>query len=159
MLPELQATATSFTTGGRFLSNLIGDFTDADWQVKDATGHDPRWLVGHLASMRYRLLDLTGLPQPRAPWEAQFGRGKSAADLDPDLDLGAVIAAFHASQPLLDGRWDVLTAEALAAPLGRTLPNGTDTLGGAIQFHAWHEAYHLGQLGLLRRLAGKAGIA
>ena len=159
MLPELQATAISFATSDRFLGNLVGDFTAADWQVKDATGHDSRWLVGHLASTRRGAMKLVGLPLEPAPWQAPFQRGTSPADLPADLDVAALLAAFHETQALLASSWDGLTPEALAAPYGRVLPNGADTVGGALQFLAWHEAYHLGQLGLMRRLAGKPGLA
>ena len=159
MLPELQATALTFATGEKFLSRLIDGFTDADWRVRDAVGHDPRWLVGHLSATRQSLLKLVGLAQPTVAWAEPFGRGKSAADLPADLDLGPVIAAFQASQPLLDARWEALTAEDLAKPFGRVLPNGTDTLGGALQFYAFHEAYHIGQLGFLRCLTGRPGLA
>ena len=38
-------------------------------------------------------------------------------------------------------------------------PDGSATVAGALGFLAWHESYHLGQLGLLRRLAGKPGRA
>ena len=159
MLPELQPTANAFAVADRFMSNLTKDLAPADWQVQDAAGHDPRWVVGHIATYRRKVLGMVGLPQEPAAWEDQFTRGKSAADLRPDLDMEVVLAAFHACQPLLASRWDALTPEALAAPFGRTLPNGLDTVGGAIQFMAWHEAYHMGQLGLLRRLGGKPGLA
>jgi len=159
MLPELAPTALAFATGEKFVSRLIEGLTDADWRVRDAAGHDPRWLLGHLAATRLSLLKLTGLVLPAAPWAEPFGRGKSSADLPADLDLGVVIAAFQASAPQLAARWDALTAEDLARPFGRVLPNGTDTLGGALQFYAFHEAYHIGQLGLLRSLTGKAGLA
>lgn len=46
MLPELLATAHGFATGDRFLNSLVGDFSAADWQVRDSAGHSPRWLVG-----------------------------------------------------------------------------------------------------------------
>ena len=159
MLPELQATALTFATGEKFLSRLIDGFTDADWQVRDAVGHDPRWLVGHLAATRLNLLKLTGEAPPAVTWAEPFGRGRSAADRPADLDLGVVVAAFQASQAQLDARLEALTAEDLAKPFGRVLPNGTDTLGGAIQFYAFHEAYHIGQLGFLRCLTGKPGLA
>jgi uncharacterized damage-inducible protein DinB len=56
-------------------------------------------------------------------------------------------------------QWESLTPEQLVKPLGRTLPDGSDTTEGALRFLAWHEAYHFGQLGMLRRLAGKPGLA
>lgn len=159
MLPELNATASAFALGGRYLDRLVGDFTATDWAVRDAAGHDPRWLLGHVTTMRKRVMAMLGLEPVAAPWEASFGRGKSSADVPGDLEVGEVLAAFHAAGDAIAGAWEGQTAEALAKPLGRTMPNGGDTVLGALEFLAWHEAYHLGQLGLFRRLAGKPGAA
>ena len=159
MLQELLPIAQDFALGDLFFSGLVDDFTGADWQVQDPAGHGPRWIVGHLAMMRQRVQSMAGLAPAAEPWEAWFGRGTSPADVPADLDPGILVKAFHASQAPLAARLEGLTAEDLARPLGRTLPGGADTIGGALRFVAWHEAYHLGQLGLLRRLAGKPGRA
>jgi hypothetical protein len=159
MLAELYATAQAFAVGDLFLAGLVGDFEAADWQVRDPAGHGPCWIVGHLARMRTRTQILVGL-QPATPaWAAWFDRGTSLADVPADLDPRELVAAFHAAQAALVARWDAVTAQDLARPLGRTLPGGADTVAGGLAFHAWHEAYHLGQLGLLRRLAGKPARA
>jgi hypothetical protein len=159
MIPELVATAHTYAVGDRFFEGLVGDFSDADWRVTDAVGHDPRWIAGHLAVCRRRVQAMLGLPLADAPWEALFGRGTRPADLPADLDPQVALRAFLDSSPVLAGHWDQVTGADLGKPLGRTLPDGSDTIGGAIRFLAWHEAYHLGQLGLLRRLAGKPGRA
>ena len=159
MITELLATAEGFAVGDRFLDGLVGDFTEVDWQVTDPAGHSPRWILGHLATTRFRVLELVGLAAAKPDWAAAFGMGTTAAGMPGDLDPKAVIQAFHEAQQALVGRWEALTGADLAKPIGRTLPNGSDNVGGALRFLAWHEAYHLGQLGLLRRLAGKPGRA
>jgi len=159
MLAELQATAAAYALNDWLLGQLVADFTAQDWAAQDACGHDPRWLAGHLATYRRRALALLGATVEPLPWEAAFVRGKGAADLPADLDPAAVVAAFHAAQADMVGRWDGLDEAALARPAGRRLPDGSENVGGAIRFLAWHETYHLGQLGLLRRLAGKPGVA
>jgi len=159
MLAELQATAAAYALNDGLLARLVADFTAEDWSIQDACGHDARWLAGHLATYRRRALALLGATVEPLPWEAAFVRGKGAADLPADLDPGAVVAAFHAAQADMVGRWDGLDEAALARPTGRRLPDGSEDVRGAIRFLAWHETYHLGQLGLLRRLAGKPGVA
>ena len=159
MMPELTHTAQAYALGDRFLEGLVGDFTDADWQVADPAGHNPRWIVGHLALMRTKVAALAGLPAAAPPWEAAFGRGSACTEVPAELDPRTLVQAFHDAHAALAGRGDAVTEVDLAKPLGRTLPDGSDTVGGAIRFLAWHEAYHLGQLGLLRRLAGKPGRA
>ena len=159
MLPELEATARFYATSERMLKRLTGDFAPADWSARDEAGHTPRWVVGHIATYRRKVAAMMGVPQPEAPWEAAFVKGSSPADVPADLDIQAVLDAFQAAHAAITGRWEALTAEAAAAPFGRALPDGSDTIGGAISFMAWHETYHMGQLGLLRRLAGKPGAA
>ena len=159
MLPELQPTAAAFALNDWLLERLVEDFTPADWAAQDACGHDPRWIVGHLATYRRRVLALIGPPVEPLDWEASFARGRGSADLPPDLEMLEVVSAFHAAQAALAGRWEGLAPEALARATGRRLPDGSEDVGGAIRFLAWHETYHLGQLGLLRRLAGKPGVA
>jgi hypothetical protein len=159
MLPELVPTAQAFATGDLFLRRLVGDFTPEDWRVRDAAGHDPRWLVGHLAATRRGVLKLLGLETEEQGWEAFFRRGTSPADLPGDLELAPILASFFGAQALMAGAWEGLGPEALAKPFVRTLPDGSQTVGDAFRFLAWHEAYHLGQLGIMRRLAGKAGLA
>jgi hypothetical protein len=159
MVPQLIPIAQQFAVCDRFLDGLVGDFSDADWQVADPVGHDPRWIVGHLAVTRRRLLAMVGRESAAEPWEAYFGRGTAPAGVPADLDPRALLQALHDAHRVLAGRWDAVTPDLLARPLGRTLPDGSDTVGGALGFLAWHESYHLGQLGLLRRLAGKPGRA
>lgn len=159
MLPELTATAATFAFNDRSLDGLVKEFSPADWAVQDAAGHSPRWIMGHLATYRHRVLAQMGAPVPAAPWEDCFTRGRSSADVPADLDMAPVVAAFHAALAAMAERWEALTPEDLAQPVGRRLPDGSEDTGGLIRFLAWHETYHLGQLGLLRRLVGRTGIA
>lgn len=159
MLPELMPLAHLYAHGDRALSALVGDFTEGDWRVKDAAGHDSRWILGHLAAVRLRLVGMLGGETLSANWMADFGRGTSAEDMPADLDPEVLLEAFHSAHANAAELWEHVDADRLVLPLGRTLPDGSDTLGGAIRFLLWHEAYHLGQLGLMRRLAGKPGLA
>jgi uncharacterized damage-inducible protein DinB len=102
---------------------------------------------------------MVGLVPPVEDWEAAFGRGSSPAQVPGNIDPRMLVQAFRSAQQALAGHWETLTGADLARPLGRTLPDGSDTLGGAVRFLAWHEAYHLGQVGFMRRLAGRAGRA
>ena len=61
MLPELSATANTFAFNVRSLTGLVKDFTSEDWAFQDACGHSPKWIVGHLATYRLRVLALMGV--------------------------------------------------------------------------------------------------
>ena len=49
--------------------------------------------------------------------------------------------------------------EQLSRPLEKPMPDGANTVAGLVRFMCFHESYHIGQLGLLRRLLGKPGLA
>lgn len=159
MLSVLIPVAHHYATGDRIIDRCIGDFTQADWRIQDPAGHDARWITGHLTITRRRLVAMMGLPALSNEWDAAFQRGSLPANVPEELSVTQILSAFHEAHQLMTSRWDAITEADLAKPLGRTLPDGSDTIGGAICFLAWHETYHLGQLGLLRRLAGKPGIA
>jgi hypothetical protein len=40
----------------------------------------------------------------------------------------------------------------------REFPWGTKDLSGGMHFLHFHESYHLGQIGLIRRMAGRPGL-
>lgn len=159
MLAELIPLAQLYDHNARILGALVGDFVDADWRVQDPLGHDSRWIVGHLAATRLRLVGMVGLTPMTAAWQADFARGTSPKTLPQELDMAELLRSFHHAHRQLRSAWEGLTADILAQPLGYTLPDGSDTIGGALRVLAWHEAYHLGQLGLMRRLVGKPGLA
>ena len=159
MSPTLIPIAHLFAVGDTMLDRLVGDWSATEWLFKDAAGHDARWIVGHLAIQRRRVATWAGHPCAPVDWEGAFQRGSSSAAVPDHLDPRTLVAACHEAQARIAIGWPTLTEAALEQPLGRNLPDGSSTIGGAIRFLAWHEAYHLGQLGLLRRMIGKPGIA
>jgi hypothetical protein len=159
MSPSLIPIIHLFAVGNQMIDRLVGDFASSDWRHRDAAGHDTRWIVGHLAVYRCRVASWTGQPGPAVEWESSFQRGSSPAAVPDSMEPSLLLAEFHAAHARMVLGWPTLTDAALQQALGRKLPDGSDTIGGAICFMVWHEAYHLGQLGLLRRLVGKLGVA
>ena len=50
---------------------------------------------------------------------------------------------------------ETASAEAMGAHASQPSPSFDGTIGGMVSFLAMHETYHVGQLELLRHLAGK----
>lgn len=106
------------------------------------------WLLAHLVASRDALLERIGAERV---WTAEaakaFGRGST-----PSVPDGATLAdhlgRLRAQQELLDAALPTLDATALAREAGRM------SVGGWIEFLAWHESYHVGQATLYRRVAG-----
>ncbi len=142
----------------RFHSSLLGllaaGMEEEDWRFR-AGGSPARWILAHLITSKRGLLRALGAGQPPEPWEALAGRGGSAdAELPAALLL---LPAWHADNADLVARLDLLDPAAAGAPSPRPLPDGSATIGAMARFLQFHEAYHFGQIGLLRRLRGKPG--
>ena len=75
-------------------------------------------------------------------------------DLERVPTLGEIREEWLAVSPVLEARLAALTPEDLAGKTTQRFPIDDATLAGTLAFLLHHEAYHLGQLGLLRRAAG-----
>lgn len=149
----------------RFNEQLLGAVTqgmpDAGWATRPpGGGNDAHWILGHLVASRRLMARLAGAAVTEDPWEAAFGRGATPADdAGAYPPVGELSAAFVAAGEAISERFPALTAAEAAAPSPRPFPDGSDTIEGALHFLYFHETYHLGQLGLLRRMNGLEGFA
>ncbi len=138
----------------RLFKNAVADLKDEDArkQIVPGTNHTS-WLAGHTVSTRYGLANMFGA-HASEPYPELFAHQKgmeagveypSISDLTKDWDsISNVVIA----------KLNTLTDEDLAAPLPFQLPIADTTKKGYLSFITHHEAYTIGQLGLLRRLNG-----
>jgi uncharacterized damage-inducible protein DinB len=142
-----------------FLKLLVRGFNEEDWLRPPAEGlSNALWLLGHLAWARSSLLRRLGEDLPEESWENHFSigsRGQGAAE----ISASELMDKFTLLGRLLVGRIESMGQEDLDSPLEKPMPDGADTVAGLVRFMCFHESYHLGQLGLLRRLNGKPGLA
>jgi len=114
-------------------------------------GNCANWVLGHIVATRGAVLSLVG-EQP--VWDAAMGerykRGSSPIARDAAKPFPEILESLDRSQERLVAGLARLDDEALGKDDGESLGSKLATL----QFH---EAYHAGQLGLLRRIAGKKG--
>jgi len=158
MLPTLTPIAHLYGVNDVMIDRCVGDFLPDDYLVRNPSGHDARWITGHVTVYRKRLVTMMGLTARSDHWDEVFQKGTVPDAVPAALDGGLIVRAFHDAHQTMMPRWGSLTESDLNKPLGRNLPDGGDTIGAGLRFLLWHETYHLGQLGMLRRLAGKLGI-
>jgi hypothetical protein len=110
-------------------------------------------VVGHIVATRNVTLRALNAPVVWNDGEAEpYARGaRPPLAAARAQDLPAILSALDDSQRTLVDRLRTLTTDELARPAG----NGT--LGEFLATLSFHEAYHAGQCGLLRRLAGLDG--
>jgi hypothetical protein len=132
------------------------DITQAESLLRlPSGGNCMNWVVGHILADRDVCLRFLG--QPTLLSEEEFAIYDRGSDLLTDSEKASPMSQ------LLEKI--ALSCELLTTAL-RSLPkNGLETvvefgshpaeLGKTIAFLQWHETYHIGQLELLRNLAGK----
>lgn len=142
-------------------ANLKG-VSDEDALLQPApAGNCLNWVAGHIAHSRAGTLALVGAEPPfPADKYARYDRGSAPVtggdDAAPLRDIIDDIAA--AQEPLL-AALPGLTDEMLAAKAPFSPGNKEqETVGSLLVGLAFHEAYHAGQLGVLRRMSGHEGV-
>ena len=159
-MTSLEALTLRFRFNEKVLERALDGFAGDDWVRRPAEGGSHAlWILGHLAASRRNLLRGTGREMPAAAWEAQFSRGSQPVEVADPSSPSMLKNDFLQSGNILAEHLTSLTSEQASGPFPRKLSDGSTTVEGAAHFYHWHESYHLGQLGILRRVSGKPGIA
>jgi hypothetical protein len=123
-------------------------------------GNCLNWIVGHLLAIYHNTLPLLN-QEPVLPASVlqRYDRGsmpiRNAADA---MDISVLLAAWDECCKRIDAGLAALPIDTLDAPAPMSPTNNPDeTIGSLLNTVCWHQAYHVGQTGILRRLADKPG--
>lgn len=148
---NLQAMANLHTR--LFVNCLAGmDDTAASLRVGGHT-NSAAFVAAHLVDSRAWTARMLGVDVP-APFGGAVAYGSSMDALESVPTLAASIEEWLAVSAVLDARLAALTPGELSAACTQRFPIGDPTVGGSLAFLLHHEAYHIGQLALLRRAVG-----
>ena len=152
----LQYGFTSFATS----ANLEGITHDESLIQPSYGGNCLNWVVGHVVASRNSLLQGLGCDAILTPEEsARYERGAPpVVDASDAIPFPRLVDVLKGSSETLMARIrslssDDLIADAPFSPTSRE----NETIGTFIAGFAFHEAYHVGQTGVLRRAIGKPG--
>ena len=152
------ALAFQFKVGAFVLERNLADVTDEEsFRSPDPGGNTMNWIVGHVVRTRNQALGLLG-EKPLFEDDDFAAYGASESRSGPTLSIDELKRRFDKLGPILDGALRRTSPSQLsaAAPFSPT-GNPNETVGTLLASIAFHEAYHLGQTGLSRRLLGKPG--
>ena len=136
---------------------LDGLSDDEAWYQMEGKGNPVAWIVGHLTETRAQMLGLLGAPWD-AGWSTAFPRGGERRDRAAYPSRSAIEARFNETHEAMRAAFASLTAERLAAPAPVSIA-GAKTIADLLAFFAFHEAYHLGQVGFIRKQLGHSSLA
>ncbi len=143
------------------LKSVDGIDHDESIRLPEMTGNNMNWVLGHIVVSRGGILELLG---GQAIWdksESEIYKRGSDRLTDPSraTDFNKIRSDYAASQEVLLEAIEAQTPETLSTRVDFSfVGRDEDSLEAALAGFAFHESYHVGQLGLLRRFLGHPGV-
>lgn len=142
---------------GALKMNLEGLTHEESLVQPQPAGNCLNWIVGHILANRAGILGLLGKePVWNAKEAAPYQRGSKPLT-EPALakKLEDIVAMLETSQESILAGLAEISVEGLQAPA----PSGKEgeTVETGLAALVFHEAYHVGETGILRRLLGHEG--
>jgi hypothetical protein len=143
---------------GLIKRSLDGLSDDDVWAQMAGLGNPIGWVLGHLTETRGGILKELGTPLD-VGWGGIFKRGSARLDRSAYPSRQEIEAKWQATHHPMRDAFAAMTAEKLASPATREIVPGVRTFGDQIGFYAAHEAYHVGQIGFIRKQLGYTSVA
>ena len=160
MTPPLVPLAARFRFNESLLATTTDGFSPEDWaRAPEGGGNNAIWILGHLVASRRFLARRLGLSIPEETWEDGFSMGAKPADTSTYPSPETLVADLRSLGERIEQRCGELGPDQAEEPFGSAFPDGSNTVAGGAHFLYFHETYHLGQIGLLRRIHGHPGFA
>jgi DinB superfamily len=145
---------------GAINRNLEDVSNDESLVRPQAAGNCLNWVLGHIVLYRGMMMKMVGLtPIFEDERAATYRRGGHPDGSEQYLDLATLRGLLSDAHQQLIPALCEMTDEQLAAnvPEEFNRPPLAGRIGNALARLSFHESYHAGQIGLLRRIAGKDG--
>lgn len=158
MQPSIGTVAEQFRITTNLFIKAMSDVDKDEAMRRPGPVSNPLlWLAGHVIHFRTRLLTLLGVPR-EFPWGDIFDTGSRVGEARIYPSPADLVAAWEELSEVLVDRLAVLTDADLASPPSARVPTTDATLRGAIGYFSLHEAYHVGQMGYVRKWLGRTPI-
>ena len=149
-----------FDLNTRLYINALAGITDTEANNRNNEhANHMKWIAGHLLNTRIEAMsNMTGGTADTS-YSAIFGRGTK---LDPDATyppIDELTAKWTAAADAISQGLTHIPDEVLGGPAPVQTPIPDETFLGMLAFFVSHETYHIGQLGILRKMAGKESMS
>ncbi|MEM8932763.1 MAG: DinB family protein [Acidobacteriota bacterium] len=150
MLAQIRSIADIYRFNTMTLRAVSRDLSDEQTgrRWRQGEGSSIAFLLGHLLASRYSVLQRLGAADEN-PHAELFGNFASARDLADYPPFAELVAEWDTVAERLEVALAQLDDATLEAPASG-YPVADQTTRGALMFMAWHESYHIGQIGLMR---------
>lgn len=153
--PVTCALVAQFDLHTKLFNNVLEGLSDLETNSRPTREtNNIKWLAGHLTSTRFGLKDLAGL-ETSDPYATLFSHGQSFQDDVDYPSIDRIRALWNDISDRISAGLSRMSEETLNGPAPARVPIGDDTFEGMLAFLMHHEAYHIGQMALLRRQLGR----
>jgi uncharacterized damage-inducible protein DinB len=137
---------------------VLGDLSDEDARRRSRGEQGPSisWSVGHLLCMRVYVLNTLGVERDN-PYEEAFGTGAATDGADYPR-VAELREAWNSLSEAMNTAFDAGTEETLDSVLTDGWYEGQRARDRLV-FLGWHEGYHFGVIGAIRKDLGYPGPA
>lgn len=147
----------------RLFNNVLDDFTDAETNERpygDTNVNHVKYLAGHLLNSQYGLIQMAGL-EPDVKWKKLFAvmggsEAKDEFDYPSIEEIKKEWNRWH--EPAFHGLKQLSDQELEQSPLP-PFDKVATTNGELWAFINHHQAYHIGQISILRKAFGKEAMS
>jgi hypothetical protein len=115
------------------------------------------WIAGHVLNSRVDLARYLKI-EAGCPWGKLFERHSRLQPAAAYPGIEEILGCWSTTNRALRIGSERLTPEELSGPSPEKLSIEVDSLGSGISFFVWHESYHIGQMGYLRKWLGYEGL-
>lgn len=136
-----------------FNNCMEGISQDQAWEQTNDNHNPFIWLAGHLVGTRMGMSQFGGF-EPDTSFDGFFGHDQKLDKSKTYPTLAEIKAAWNEISPKISAGLANLPAEAWGGLPPSKVPISDDTMEGFMAFIMHHEAYHLGQMGILRKQVG-----
>ena len=151
MIAELEGFALMFRTSHSMFLRALEGLTDEDVQERIGKQNTMLWVASHTVAVRASFLRALG-GKPEVPWAEQFPRGGTYEQVRDWPTLSDVRTRWSEVHTAFVAALETVTSEQVHAET--RVPGLDKTLLGVVGLAALHDAYHIGQLGQMRRNFG-----
>jgi len=154
------ALKAQFDLHTRLFNNVTEGLSDAESNVRSNEHiNNVKWVAGHMLNTRLgNMSKIAGQPVDES-YAAQFGRGVALDTTAQYPPIEEITKKWNEISPAISAGIGNIPEEILASKSPVQAPIADDTMLGLASFLVSHEAYHLGQLGILRKLSGKEAMS
>ena len=160
MTNSAAALKAQFDLHSRLFNNALEGVTDVDANKRNSEQvNHMKWIAGHLLNTRLDSLTRMTGGTGDTSYGAQFGRGMSldaSANYPP---IEEITSRWNAASEAISIGLTHLPEELLSSESPAKAPIADETFRGMLAFLISHEAYHIGQLSILRKLVGKEAMS